>query len=341
MKCASETWAILASDRTSRGSVYVRSIASRARSIRRFESSTARLTQRLQHGPADGDETIGDGGALATSVAIVFATSGNAQIAYDDFGVESGGTNVLLIHAGVTDRRSWASVIDRLSPGHRCVAYDGRGFGDTTYQPQPGWSPADDAVAVMDGAGFDTAVLVACSMGGAAALDVALDHPDRVSGLALIGTAVRGAPFPENEGPTADLEALIEAAEEAQDFDEVNRLEAWMWLDGPIVPEGRVGGPIRELFLEMNGRALRSPDPGSRAERPDAWPRLGEIKVPTLIMIGTLDVPDIQAVDEQLPRLIADSRLVRLDGVAHLPQLEADPACLAEISRFVDEVARR
>jgi len=39
-----------------------------------------------------------------------------------------------------------------------------------------------------------------------------------------------------------------------------------MWLDGPSAAEGRVGGPARELFLDMNGRALRAPDPGEQAE---------------------------------------------------------------------------
>ena len=50
----------------------------------------------------------------------------------------------------------------------------------------------------------------------------------------LIGSAVRGAPYPEvTEEPTATLERDIEAADEAGDLDEVNRLETWMWLDGP------------------------------------------------------------------------------------------------------------
>src|SRR4051794_3476349 len=48
MKCASDTWAMRASPRTSSGWAYVRSIASRARSIRRLESSTARLTAHLR-----------------------------------------------------------------------------------------------------------------------------------------------------------------------------------------------------------------------------------------------------------------------------------------------------
>ncbi len=201
-------------------------------------------------------------------MADVFVSSGSAQLAYDDAGGD-GGADVLLIHAGVTDRRSWEPVVDVLTPGHRCIAYDARGFGETTYERQDGWSPVDDAVAVLDATGVRRAVVVAGSMGGRTAIDLALAHPNRVVGLVLIGAAVRGAPYPElTEGPTADLSARIEAAEESGDWREVNRLEAWMWLDGPSAPEGRVSGLIRNLFLEMNGRALQADDPGDQALMP-------------------------------------------------------------------------
>ncbi len=126
----------------------------------------------------------------------MFATSGLAQLAYEVSGTE-GGADVLLIHAGVNDRRSWQHVFERLSPRHRCVAYDMRGYGETTYEREDGWSPAADALAVIDAAGFERPVVVACSMGGQAAIDLTLAHPDRVAGLVLIGSAIRGAPYPD------------------------------------------------------------------------------------------------------------------------------------------------
>jgi len=266
----------------------------------------------------------------------MFAASGRAQLAYECSGAEDG-ADVLLIHAGVNDRRSWHHVVDRLSGRHRCLAYDMRGYGETTYEREDGWSPVADALAVLDAAGVERAVAVACSMGGQAAIDLALAHPARVAGLALVGTAVRDAPYPELEtGPTAELNALIEAADAAGDLDEVGRLEAWMWLDGPAAPEGRVGGAARELFLDMNARALRAEDPGEEAETPPAWPRLGEIAVPTLLLVGRLDAEEIVAIDEQAAPLIPGARLQFLDGVAHVPHLEGDPATLDELTAFVD-----
>ncbi len=269
----------------------------------------------------------------------MLVTSGRARLAYESTGVE-GGADVLLIHAGVNDRRSWHHVVERLAPRHRCVAFDTRGYGVTTYEREDGWSPVTDALAVLDAAGLERPVVIACSMGGQAAIDLALAHPDRVGGLVLIGAAVRGAPYPEvDEGPTAELNARVEAADAAGDLDEVGRLEAWVWLDGPGAEEGRVGGPARELFLDMNDRALRAPDPGDQAELPAAWPRLGEIAAPTLVMIGRLDVEDVQAIDEQAAQIIPGARLRFLDGVAHVPHLEGDRATLDEIAAFVDALA--
>ena len=215
-----------------------------------------------------------------------------------------------------------------------------RGCGETTYERESGWSPVGDALAVLDAAGVERPVVVACSIGGAIALDLALACPNRVAGLALIGAAVRGAPDPETiEGPTAELDARIEAAHAAGDLGEVERLEAWLWLDGPGAEEGRVGGFARELFLDMNARALRAEDPGEQAEIPPAWDRLGEITVPTLVLVGRLDVDEIRAVDEQAAALIPGARLCWLDGVAHLPHLEGDPATLDEIAAFVDTIS--
>jgi pimeloyl-ACP methyl ester carboxylesterase len=266
----------------------------------------------------------------------MFATSGRDRLAFDVTG-EEGGSGVLLIHAGVNDRRSWRHVVERLAPRHRCAAYDMRGFGETEYEPEDGWSPVADAVAVLDAAGLERPVVVACSMGGQAALDLTLARPERVTALALIGTAVRGAPYPELEtGPTAELDARIMAADEAGDVDEVGRLEAWMWLDGPEAEEGRVGGPARALFLEMNGRALRTPEPGEEAALPPAWPRLGKIAVPTLLLIGRLDAEEIRVIGEQAAGLIPGARLAWLDGVAHVPHLEGDPATLDALVAFVD-----
>jgi hypothetical protein len=104
----------------------------------------------------------------------MFATSGRARLACECTGAEDG-ADVLLIRAGVNDRRSWHHVVGRLKARHRCVAYDMRGYGETTYEREDGWSPVADALAVLDAAEVERAVVVAGSMGGRAARERFLD----------------------------------------------------------------------------------------------------------------------------------------------------------------------
>jgi len=273
--------------------------------------------------------------------------SGQADLAFDVFGTGGDGNgdgraggagraDVVLLHAGVCDRRSWGGLVDALTKaGHRAVAFDRRGFGDTVYVPEP-HSSVDDTLAVLAAAGMGPAAVVGNSMGGRVALDLALSHPDLVEALVLIGTAVRGAPDPAESSAAVDrLVAAIDTAEEAGDLDEVKRLEAHLWLDGPAGPEGRVGGEARALFMEMNGRALAAWDAGPDEPLASAWDRLAEIEVPALVAVGELDLPHIRARSAAIADLLPQGRLLELPGVAHVPSLEGSTLLTDEVCRFL------
>ncbi|NMO22498.1 hypothetical protein HG543_47720 [Pyxidicoccus fallax] len=120
----------------------------------------------------------------------------------------------------------------------------------------------------------------------------------------------------------ASLSASIEEAGARGDVERVNALEAHLWLDGPRGPEGRVGGAVRALFLEMNGIALRAPSPGAERESPPALPRLGALRVPTRVVCGELDRPHFQELCALLARTLPGADLRMMPGCAHLPNLE-------------------
>ena len=234
-----------------------------------------------------------------------------------------GGPAVVLLHAGVCDRRSWDEVGGRLGPAHAVIAYDRRGFGETEPSSSP-FSHAGDLLAVLDAVTAGPVWLVGSSAGGRVAIDTALLAPDRVAGLVLIAPAVSGAPQPgQYDADTQRLGDLLDAAMTAGDPDEANRLETWIWLDGPASPEGRVSGPARDLALAMNAIVLRNEDPenagGSTA---DAWSQLGKINVPVTVACGDLDVPYLIERSEQLAALLPAGRGRVLPGTAHLPYLE-------------------
>jgi pimeloyl-ACP methyl ester carboxylesterase len=263
-------------------------------------------------------------------------TNGAAELAYD---ARSSGPPVVLLHAGVTDRRSWIPLADRLDARYRSIAYDRRGFGETRYEPEE-HDPVADALAVLDAEAVDRAILIAASNGGQRAIDLTLAHPDRVAALVLIAAGARGGPADDPTAfsePVQSLWAAYEAAEEGDDLDELNRIEAHAWLDGWAADEGRVQGPVRDLFLDMNGIALRSPDPGPEVPHPPAWELVGRIAVPTLVLVGDLDVVCHEA-SAHFARTIPDVRHEVLAGTGHLPHLEGHERCLDAIVELLDQV---
>jgi pimeloyl-ACP methyl ester carboxylesterase len=241
------------------------------------------------------------------------------------------GPPVVLLHAGVADRRVWHEVAPRLSGP--VIAYDRRGFGDTPPSPGP-FTHLEDLLAVLDAAVDGPAWLVGNSMGGALALEAAVGAPDRVAGLVLIAPAVPGQPEPDGfelDEATRRIVGPLEAAMEAGDVDEQLRLHAWLWLDGPAAPEGRVGGPARELAIAMNERVIRNAAPEDAGESDiDAWSRLGEIAVPTTVAWGDLDEPFGIETCRALLERIPGARAAPMEGVAHLPSLER-PAEVADL----------
>jgi pimeloyl-ACP methyl ester carboxylesterase len=235
---------------------------------------------------------------------------------------------VVLLHAGVTDRRSWHAVAAAMRSPHAKVAYDRRGFGQTDPTNEE-FSHVDDLLAVLDEVTTGPAWLVGSSAGGGLALDTAISASDRVAGLVLIAPAVSGAPEPELDAQTARFEPLIDQAVDAGDLDTLNRLEAWLWLDGPAQPEGRVSGAGRDLFLDMNRTVLANGlDEDRGTSGVDAWSRLDQVRAPTTVACGDLDVPFLVDRARHLTERLPNARHQLLSGMAHLPQLE-NPAAVA------------
>jgi pimeloyl-ACP methyl ester carboxylesterase len=240
------------------------------------------------------------------------------------------GPVAVLLHEGVTDRRGWAEVARLLSGTATAVAYDRRAFGESAPSTEP-FTHVDDLLAVLDEVADGKVWLVGASAGGGVALDAALVAPSRVAGLVLFAPAVSGAPEPEFDDATRRLGELYDKAEAAGDQAELNRLETWIWLDGPGEPEGRVSGPARELALDMNEIVLRNDVPeDAGASGVDAWSRLSEVAVPVTVACGDLDASFLVGRSRELAERLPQGRHRVLPGVAHMPFLE-QPAMVAQV----------
>lgn len=233
---------------------------------------------------------------------------------------EGWGFPLVMLHAGVADSRMWQQQVDEFAKHFDVVRPDMRGFGDSEL-PAASWSPHGDVLGLMDELGLKPAHLVGCSMGGGIAIDIALEHPSKVSKLVLVGPAVGGVNFGEKY---PELWTEVTAADEAKDLNALNEAEARIWLDGPRRPRGHVSGALRQLFLDMNGRSLQSDFESAPMDKldPAALGRLHEITAPTLVIVGDEDVPPVLDTIEVLMDSIKGARKAVIHDAAHLPNLE-------------------
>jgi len=244
-------------------------------------------------------------------------TLNGARIHYERSGT---GFPLLLIHAGIADSRMWEPQVNAFAKHFDVIRPDQRGFGESELLPGT-WSPVEDLLALIDALALKPVHLVGCSMGGAVAIDFALDHPERVSKLVLVGSALHGADFGEKY---TELWAETEAADRAGDLEALNLAELHLFLDGPRRPRGYVAQPLRDLFLDMNGRSLQSDFKSSPRKDldPPAAGRLHEITAPTLVVVGDEDVPPVFDTVELLMESIPNARKEVIHDAAHLPNLE-------------------
>jgi 3-oxoadipate enol-lactonase len=247
----------------------------------------------------------------------MLTTINGARIHYERAG---SGLPLVMLHAGIADARMWEPQVAAFAEHFDVVRPDRRGFGDSELPPAR-WSPVSDVLALVDELHLKPVHLIGCSIGGHLAIDFALDHLERISKLILVGPGIGGADF-GSEYP--NLWAEVEAADAAHDLDALNRAEMHLWLDGPGRPRGYVAQPLRDLFLDMNGRTLQNDYENAPTDEidPPAIGRLHEITAPTLVIVGDQDVPPIMDAVDLLMEKIPHARKAVIHDAAHLPNLE-------------------
>jgi pimeloyl-ACP methyl ester carboxylesterase len=247
-----------------------------------------------------------------------FAEVNDASLYYD---VVGNGESLVLVHAGIADRRMWDGQLEAFAERYRVVRYDMRGCGRTETPTGATFSHHDDLRGLLDFLGIERANLLGCSIGARTVIDFALAHPERVRALALVCPSVSGSE--SDEEPPEEWDELV-AADEAGDLDRVSELEVRIWVDGPYRSPDHVDPAVRDLVREMNVIALRN-EAGLGEERPAQLPavhRLAEIQAPTLVVAGDVDRPEVGARADLLSRSIPRTQKAVINGTAHVPNME-------------------
>ena len=247
-----------------------------------------------------------------------YAPVNGAQLYYE---VAGEGQALILLHAGVADSRMWDAQFAAFAKQYRVIRYDYRGFGRSA-MPSGTFSNLRDVAGLLDYLQVDQAIVVGISFGGKIAIDFALAYPQRVAALLL------GAP---SVGGTKPSERILqfwkaeEAAMEADDLDTAVELNLRLWVDGIHRQPDEVAATVRQQVAQMQREIFQMEIPDGIEEEeiePAAYGRLAEISVPTLVLVGDLDLPEKVEQTAWLAKEITNAQHAVIPNVAHLLNME-------------------
>jgi pimeloyl-ACP methyl ester carboxylesterase len=236
---------------------------------------------------------------------VPYADVNGRQLWYEENGA---GDAVVFLHAGLLDSRQWKRQLETFGERYRAIAYDARGYGRSPAPTEP-YRLHEDLLGLLDALGLERATFVGNSMGGKTAIDATLAAPERVSALVAVGAAVSGISF---RAYNDDQGARAEAAWEAGDYE--GAADVWLEVWAPLSLDDRV----REIAYT---NAAIDFDDFELDGDPPAAGRLGELRLPTLVVLGDNEVQGIVDSCRTLAAEVEGARLELLAGADHLPSL--------------------
>ena len=262
-------------------------------------------------------------------------------IAYDREGPR-GEPPIVLIHAGVADRRMWEPVWPALAGERDVVRVDLRGFGESAAQPSGPVSHAEDVLDALSEIGVGRCHLVGASLGAGVSVEAALASPATVASLLLAAPA--GSLLAEI---TPSLRAFIDeesAALERGDLDAAVEANLSWWVDGQHRRPDHLDPEVRGLVGRMQRRAFEVTadwrDVEENELEPPALDRLGEISAPALVLVGGLDLDTVHDAAGRVVSGVAGARRVVWPHVGHLPSLESPAEFLDLLRNWTAELTR-
>jgi pimeloyl-ACP methyl ester carboxylesterase len=244
-----------------------------------------------------------------------------------------GGETVTFIHGFGLDGRMWADQVPAFATRYQVLVPDLRGYGRSQIADSAHPQAADVAQLLRD-LGVAKTHLVGLSMGGAVAVDLALAYPEQVASLVLVDASLQGLRWPGNAGRSGGFAELaktvgVEAANAAF-------LNDAMFEGSRRRPE--VFRRLQTIVTEHRGGRWLGTSP-ARYAYPDVIDRVHEIKAPTLIIAGELDVPYIHAAALAYAAAIAGARKVVIPTAGHMSNMDEPETFNKIVLGFLAEIA--
>jgi pimeloyl-ACP methyl ester carboxylesterase len=252
---------------------------------------------------------------------------------------------VVCVHGYTSSAQAFNAFARRLQDRYRLIAPDVRGHGESAWSPAGAYEYADqagDLAAFVDRLELQRFTLIGTSMGGIIAMAYIAAHGGRLNGLVINDIG------PDAEAGTQRITQTVGARPDS--FASLDEALAYRRTISPITA-ARPAEDQRELALGVlkqraDGRWEWKMDPAYVTQRvrrgaparPAAWPNLGALQCPTLVVWGTDSDVLLEAQARRMAETLPRGELVAVPDVGHAPTL-VEPESLVAIERLLAAAA--
>ena len=260
------------------------------------------------------------------------ASVNGSEYFYEEAG---SGLPVVFAHGLLFDRHMWDHQVETLSSRYRCIAYDFLGHGGSSLG-RGEYSLEDEAEnlhALISKWGASPAHLVGLSLGGMVGIRLALAHPEDVRSLALLDTSAEE----EVAERRPQYEALAAAARTRGPESVVDAVVPFFFSPGFMQSNPEPVAAFKQQFIDSNIDGIEQATKAV-TRRTSVLDRIPEIKVPTLVIVGSEDIATTPDKAQHLAEGISGARLETVAGAGHMTPIEQPERISQLLSEFLSEV---
>ena len=253
----------------------------------------------------------------------------NGEIYYEVKG--QGKETIVFIHDGLVHGEVWENQFLTFAENFRVVRYDRRGYGRSK-KPEETYSNAEDLRAVFEYLDIDKATVIGMSAGGGLAIDFTLKYPEKIATLIVVGAVVSGFGYSNHMLSRGGRLA-------AEDYANQEKLLEYFIKEDPyeMAPKNK---ETRERLWEIMKDNIHNIDfsknrLAKQPERP-AIEVLDEVQVPTLIIVGEYDIPDVFVHAGAIESGIQYSKKVIINNAGHLVPYEQPKIFNRHVLKFLN-----